>query len=472
MRMRLYEDVCSLFESRITEGVYRAGERLPSVRQTSQSLGVSLTTVYHAYNVLETRGLIRAKPQSGYFIIKQRGTFQGAGPDHDTVQTVQNLETIAIQVLGASGRTITAPFGSTFLDASLLPVNRVLAVMRRVARQPKRYPEEKDAAGLFDLRREIAKRYAHHGYGVPIDQIIITAGTIDAINLALSTLLRPGDAVAVEDPCFFATSFAARRQGLKLIPIPVSEQSGIDLNVLERVLARGEVKACLIMSSCQIPMGVSLSTERKFKLVRLLERYEVPLIENDTLGELHSPEAGGSSCKKHDRSGLVLHCSSFSNSLSPELRVGWITAGRFRDRILPVKFLTSITSNTVAQETVAEFLKHENLDHHLRVMRARLRERRLAGVRKLDKWRDLIDRRSSPQSGYVIWAKLSKNIDTMELFKLAASEGISVVPGALFSVDRLRTNEMAMNFSFPWSTELIHALDRLKTIATVRATSS
>jgi DNA-binding transcriptional MocR family regulator len=426
MRMRLYEDVCTLFESRIAEGVYRQGERLPSVRQTSKSLGVSMTTVYHAYNVLETKGLIRAKPQSGYFISQKSRATNSAIFERDKFQSTPNLETIAAQVLGASDREITAPFGSTFLDASLLPVGRVLSVMRRVARRPKHYPGVRDAAGHFELRREIAKRYALHGFSVPLEQIVVTGGTIDGINLALSALLRPGDAVAIEDPCFFATSFAARRFGLKLIPIPVTHDEGLDLDVLERVLARGDAKACLIMSSCQIPLGVTLSSEKKFKLVRLLERYSIPLIENDTYGELLPLEAGPSTCKAHDRSGLVLHCSSFSNSLSPELRVGWITAGRFRERILSLKFLTSITSHAIAQETVAEFLKHENVDHYLRCLRTKLDERRRLGIKKLDGWHEVVEIRSNPKHGYVVWVRLKGPVDIMNLFKRAAAEGISL----------------------------------------------
>src|SRR5262249_38095822 len=153
----------------------------------------------------------------------------------------------------------------------------------------------------------------------------------------------PGDAVAVEDPCFFPVSFSLRRHGLRAFPVRMSIEDGIELDALERVLGSGGVKACIMMPSCHTPLGVSLSPEKQQKLARLVERYGIPLIENDAYGELRPPEDGSSSCKAYDRSGLILHCSSFSNSLSPQLRVGWISAGRFRDRILAVKFLTNMT---------------------------------------------------------------------------------------------------------------------------------
>ena len=462
--MRLYQNIGALFESRIADGIYPVGDRLPSVREASRSLGVSLTTIYHAYNVLELKGLIRAKPQSGYLIARQLpvtsedGDFALTQTDH---QAAPALETIALQVLGEAGRDITAPFGSIFLDAKLLPISRLLTVMREVSRRPAQRWATKDAAGMLDLRREIAKRYTRYGYSVPLDQIIVTAGAIDGLNLALSALLRPGDSVAVEDPCFFPASFSLRRFGLKLVPIPVSPRDGLDLEVLESVLANGGAKACLMMPTCQNPLGVSLSLEKKGKLVRLIERYEVPLIENDAYGEFLPPEEGGSSCKVYDKSGLVIHCSSFSNSLSPELRVGWVSAGRFRDRVLSVKFLTSMSSHGLAQQTVAEFLKHENFDHHLRNLRSVLGDRRRRGLQELDNWGPLIMSRSNPDSGYIVWAKLPEGIDSLYLFKIAAAEGLSFVPGALFSIDRLRQNEIALNLSFAWTDETTESLKRL-----------
>jgi len=388
--------------------------------------------------------------------------FSGEQVDgNDVIAVRAALETIALQVLGEAGRDITAPFGSIFLDAKLLPISRLLTVMRDVSRRPVHRRASRDAAGMLDLRREIAKRYARYGSSVPLDQIIVTAGAIDGVNLALSALLRPGDSVAVEDPCFFPASFSLRRFGLKLVPIPVNPQDGFDLDVLERVFAIGGAKACLMMPSCQNPLGVSLSLEKKARLVRLIERYEVPLIENDAYGEFLPPEEGGSSCKAYDRAGLVIHCSSFSNSLSPELRVGWISAGRFRDRVLSVKFLTRMSSHAITQQTVAEFLRHENFDHHLRNLRSMLGERRRKGLSELDKWGRLITSRSNPKSGYIVWAKLPEGIDSLHLFKIAAAEGLSFVPGALFSVDRLRQNEIALNLSFAWTDETVEALDRL-----------
>jgi DNA-binding transcriptional MocR family regulator len=157
------------------------------------------------------------------------------------------------------------------------------------------------------------------------------------------------------------------------------------------VLASGEVKACLLMTSCHNPLGVTMPSEKKQELVRIIERHQTPLVENDAYGELLSPDEC-QSAKSFDTSGLVLRCSSFSNCLSPELRVGWVTAGRFRDRMLSVKFLSSMASQWIAQDTVAEFLKHGNFNRHLRSLRSALQERMAVGVAELTQWRRLIVR--------------------------------------------------------------------------------
>ena len=464
---RLYQKVVAQVERQIAGGLYRAGDRLLSVRQASQSLGVSVTTIYHAYNVLESRGLIRAKPQSGYVVVgKNAGngaadrssTQSGAPPRMD-------LEGVARQVLGIVADGHGAPFGTVYPDARLFPITRLLALMREVSRHPeRRHGKMQDVAGTMDLRREIARRYAVHGCPMALDEITVTAGTMDAVNLALSTIARPGDAIAVEDTSFFPMSFSLQRFGLRPVPVPITVESGLDLAALDRVLASGEVKACLMMTNCHNPLGETMSSEKKRELVRIIEKYQTPLIENDAYGELISPREGSASIKSFDTSGLVLHCSGFSNFLSPELRVGWITAGRFRDRLLSVKFLSNMASQWIAQETVAEFLKQGNFDRHLRSLRSTLQERMAVGVTELTRWHHLFVRRSQPRSGFMIWLELAAGTDSLRIYEASARKGLSFVPGALFSVDRLRANEIALNFSFAWSDNSIRSLHALMSL--------
>lgn len=464
MSTPLYLKIVADVERQIGDGVYRIGDRLPSVRQASESLGVSVTTINRAYDLLESAGRIRAKPQSGYVVVRT-----GAA-DGDSDRTLTDhaepapldLEGIARRILGVAAGGSKAPFGAVYPDARLFPNARLLALMRDVSRHPERqHRHRQDIMGTLELRREIARRYAVHGCPVAPDEITVTAGTMDAMNLALSTILRPGDAVAVEDTSFFPMSFSLQRLGLRPVPVPMSAESGLDLAVLDRTLDGGEVKACLLMTNCHNPLSATMPAEKKQELVRIIEKYETPLIENDTYGELLSPDEGTSSAKQFDTSGLVLHCSGFSNCLSPELRVGWITAGRFRDRMLSMKFLSNMASGWIAQETVAEFLKLGNFDRHLRTLRSALRERMATGVIELARWPELIVRRSQPRSGFMIWLELAAGTDSLRIYETAARQGLSFVPGALFSVNRLRANEIALNFSFVWTDDTVKSLHTL-----------
>jgi DNA-binding transcriptional MocR family regulator len=467
--MHRYQDIVALYEAQIRDGIFRVGDRLPSVRETSRSLGASVSTVYSAFSALESKGFIRAKPKSGYVVIQQEiasAERQGRRGTSSEERAPVDLEAIALQILGADiQEAAAATFGSAYFDSAFFPIDRLLCLMRDVSRRPPLRMRSRPPAGVIDLRREIAKRYTRHGYSISLDEIITTTGSIDGLNLALSALTRPGDAVAVEEPCFFPVLFSLRRHGLRPVPVPMSLQHGLELDALKRVLAGGEVKACIMMPSCHTPLGVSLSPERQTELVRLVERYNIPLIENDAYGELRPPEEGSSTCKIFDRSGLVLHCSSFSNSLSPQLRVGWISAGRFRDRILAVKFLTNMTSNWIAQQTAAEFLAHENVDRHLRAIRSALDQRLHLGLRELDRWKSIVLERSTPKHGFTAWLRLPERVNTLELFSLAAAEGLSFVPGALFSVEYERRCELALNFSCEWTPNAVRALDRLMSLA-------
>jgi DNA-binding transcriptional MocR family regulator len=465
--LKLYEEVAGKIEKRIVEGVYRHGDRLPSVRESSIALSVSMTTAYHAYNILESRGLIRAKPQSGYFVARPDGAGEDGRDRAQNEGAKLDLEQTALQVLRASGPTTAAHFGEAYPDSRLFPQARLLALMRTVSRQASRYsPLGGGAAGVFDLRREIAKRYARRGHSVAPDDLIITSGAMDAVNLALSTLVRPGDAVAIDGASFFPMSFSLQRLGLKPVPIPFSPEHGLDLDVLEGVLASGKAKACLVMMNCHYPLGVTLSRDRRARLLSLMKRYDTPLIENDAYAELLEPAEAGLSGDSERSGGLALNCSSLSNCLSPELRVGWIAAGRFRERMLSVKFLTNMSSHWIVQQTAAEYLKYDNFDRHLRALRAALLERRSFALDELSKskWSDLIRSRSRAPSGFMVWLELPQTIDSLRVYGEATRRGLGFVPGPLFSVDRVRSNEIALNVSFPWTDEAVRSLDQLMSL--------
>lgn len=186
--------------------------------------------------------------------------------------------------------------------------------------------------GNHGLRRQIALRYMVGGLPLPIEELVITNGALEALNLCLQVVTRPGDLVAIESPAFYASLQVLERLKLKAVEIPVHPREGIDLEVLERSLEQLPIKACWFMSNFHNPLGASLAEARKRRLAELLKQYQVPMIEDDVYAELYFGQQAPKPVKAFDSEGLVMHCSSFSKSLAPGYRVGWVAGGAMPGR--------------------------------------------------------------------------------------------------------------------------------------------
>ena len=183
------------------------------------------------------------------------------------------------------------------------------------------------------LRRQIALRYLIAGINIPASDIVVTNGALEALNLCLQAVTRPGDTVIVEAPTFYGALQALERQGLKALEVPTHPRTGMDLDALESAIARHRPAACWLMTQFQNPLGSLMPDERKRQLVELLTRHDIPLIEDDVYGELYFGATRPVPAKAYDTQGLVLHCSSFSKCLAPGYRIGWASAGRYTQRV-------------------------------------------------------------------------------------------------------------------------------------------
>ena len=328
--MKRYEQFADEIAALIREGVISPGERIPSVRQASRHHGISPSTVFQAYYLLENQGLITARARSGYFVREHaqrlrdepRVTLQHADPAEVKVSE------LAFSVLDSLQDTQTVPFGSAFPSPELFPLTRLSTSMTRGLRalSPQQLVADM-TAGHTDLRRQIALRYMLGGIQRPIEELVITNGAMEALNLALQCVTQPGDLVAVESPAFYATLQVLERLKLRAVEIPVHPQNGIDLEVLAERLASLPIKACWFMSHLQNPLGASLSKERKRILYQLLKQHQVPMLEDDVYAELYFGSAPPVPVKAFDDEGLVIHCSSFfkvfGTGLSRRLGSGW-----------------------------------------------------------------------------------------------------------------------------------------------------
>lgn len=315
--------------------------------------------------------------------------------------------------------------------------------------------------GNPELIRQIARRYQERGIGVDPGEIVVTIGATEAINLCLQAVARPGDTIAVESPTFYAMLHAIERMGMRAIEIATHPKLGIDLDALASALERERIAACMVMPNFQNPLGFQMPDERKAALVELLARHEVPVIENDVYHELYYGEARPSALKTFDRQGLVLHCASFSKSLSPGYRIGWAMPGRFRDRVEKLKFLNTLATPAIEQLAIAEYLKHDGYDHHLRRIRKQYAQQANLTSAMVRRFFPEGTRLSQPQGGYVLWVELPGGIDAMRLYHAALAQHITVGPGHMFSTTGAYRHFIRLNYSYPWSEAIEEALRTL-----------
>jgi DNA-binding transcriptional MocR family regulator len=219
------------------------------------------------------------------------------------------------------------------------------------------------------------------------------------------------------------------------------------------------------MPNFQNPLGSLMPDDAKQALVELLAKREVPLIEDDVYGELYFGARKPRPAKAWDRAGWVMHCSSFSKTLAPGYRVGWVAAGRYAREVAQRKLMSSIAAPLPSQEGLSEYLEHGGYDRHLRQLRATLAQHRHTTLRDIAKHFPAGTRATQPEGGYFIWVELAPQVDALELHRLALSQGISLAPGYLFSADHRFKHHVRINFGHPDDRNFHVALKTVGTIA-------
>lgn len=460
-KMKRYEKFADEIAALIRRGVLAPGEKVPSVRHASRTYGVSPSTVFQAYYLLEDRGLILARPRSGYFV---REHAQRPLPEPEIgVRQAQTSEVdvseLVFSVLGSLKDPDTVPFGSAFPSPDLFPLPRLARSMAQSLRSLSPHAVIADMTeGNPQLRRQIALRYMLSGVMLPLDELVISNGAMEALNLCLQCVTHPGDLVAIEAPAFYACLQVLERLKLKAVEIPVHPREGIDLDSLADSLARLPIKACWFMSSLQNPLGASMREEHKQALYELLQRHQVPLIEDDVYAELHFASQPPRSVKSFDRDGLVMHCGSFSKCLAPGYRVGWVAGGRYAEQIGRLKLMTTISPSVPAQAAIADYLQHGGYDRHLRKLRHALEAQQGSMLASAARHFPASTRVTRPGGGYFLWFEFPEQVDSLQLFRMALAQGISLAPGPIFSATRRFGNCARLNYGHPWSAQSEQAM--------------
>ena len=474
--MKRYERHADDIAQLIHSGALRPGDRVPSVREASRTRGISPSTVFEAYYLLEAQGLIHARPRSGYYVSAQLpGTAEARPAEPQPSQPAATSTEVAIsdlvfEVLGLARDRDLVPLGSAFPGLELFPLERLARCLASGMRKLDPWNIVQSLPpGDERLRQQIALRYGVHGTAVDVEEIIITNGAMEALNLCLEGVTQPGDVVVVESPTFYAALQALERLNLQALEIATHPRDGIDLAALAQALERQTphqpIKACWLMPSFQNPLGSLMPEGKKRELVALLARHGVPLIEDDVYGELYFGKQRPGLTKSHDSAGLVMHCSSFSKTLAPGFRLGWAVAGRYARQVERLKLTTSLSAPIPLQMALADYLAHGGYDRHLRQLRLTLAAQQNTMLQAIAVHFPPGTRVTRPQGGYFVWVEMPAGIDALALHRSALAAGISIAPGPIFSATRAFRHCIRLNYGHPWSAQLEEAIATLGRLA-------
>jgi DNA-binding transcriptional MocR family regulator len=464
----LYSQVAGAIERDIEREIYRAGERLPGVRRLAQQYSVSIATALEACRLLEDRGRVQAKLRSGFFVRVHRPSPvpQPTISDPPKAPSEVTGQHLAMQLIKAANDPNLLPLGAAVPHAQFMPVQAVAAAMTRTLRR-----HGASAAtyafppGQIELRRQIARRMSELGCPTDPDNIVITNGCQEALGLALRALTRPGDVVAIESPTFYGLLQAIEAQGLKALEIPTHPHDGISLDALEFALEQWPVKVCIVTPNFSNPLGSCMSSERKRALVALLERKNIPLIEDDVYGDLGFEGARPGIAKAFESAGNVLYCSSFSKTLAPALRIGWIAAGRHQAQVEYHKYVLNLASPTAPQLAVADLLERGGYDRYLRQVRSDHATAVARMSQAVERFFPEGTRVTQPRGGFVIWIEFPGSVDGNALYHQALAHGISIAPGTMFSATGRYRNFIRLNCAVPWDARAERAIARLGQLA-------
>ena len=445
----LYSRVAEWLVSRIDQRTFQIGEKLPSIRSLSATLKVSVNTVRQAYDVLERRGYVECRPKSGYLVRKSPPPEPGQSTA--TVRLVP-AEMPFCRIYGEIRERSAAPeaaaMGLALTSPDLLPGRRLGSIMADLMRHDhERMLDLCVGSGDRALRAQIARLQTEAGLSIPPDGIMVTNGCSEAVYLALKAVCNPGDVVAVESPAYFNFFEVLRELGLKSLEIPSHPREGLNIDVLRFAISHQAPAACLVTPTYSNPNGSCMPDAAKAELVETLQRAGIPLIEDDAHGFLSWTATRPAACKAFDRNGNVLYCSSFTKTLGAGLRLGWISAGRFSQRVERLKPAVNLAGASVTQAAAARFLEEGSYTRHMR------RFRSLVAAR-VNAMRDLIaetfpagTRISRAPGGILVWVELPAGSDADALFETALKEDILFAPGSIFSATEGFRNFLRLNGS-------------------------
>lgn len=463
-----YEQIVAHYRHAISEGRIGGGDKLPSLRKTASQFNCALSVAMQAYQELEVSNHIRGIEKSGFFVLPSGGGRLPTPEKYCHQLSVQPSipNSYTGKIIAISNDLSIVPLGAAIPDEKLLPFakfKRILATLTNSSARLLRQYAPHD--GVRALRRQVAQLMLARGAAVSAEDILITNGCTEALALAVRGCTERGDTVAVESPGYFGLLTILEHYERNLVEIPTSAVAGLQVDVLAKVLERTKVHACICSANFQNPLSSVMPLERKRQLIALCRQHDMSLIEDDIYGECSYDNSVYAPLKQLDEDGLVMYCSSFSKTVSPGVRVGWLAGGKYHKRCAEIKFAESLGGPALLQQAMAEFLESGGYNYHIRNFRKRIARQSYKIKELLVRYLPEQTKISSPKGGYFLWVELPASVDSMALFSAALENKIGLVPGPVFSCNqKLFTNCIRISCGSPVTREMELGIKKLGTL--------
>ncbi|MDA1063955.1 MAG: PLP-dependent aminotransferase family protein [Proteobacteria bacterium] len=457
----LYRQVIDLIATNIDSGTLRSGDRLPSLRRMSRSAGVSIPTVRQAYIELERQRRIESRPQSGFYVRPHAtNDIVSPAPSSRGKPVCLNCRPLMERVYVGINNPNLVPLGIANPSMAKPAAKSLHRAMKRVmARAEERSLGYSSTLGELSLRRQIAYHYLDTiGANIEPEHIAITNGGQEALLLSLQAVASPGDIIAVETPTYHGLLELIDSLGMLAVEVETCPEEGVTLSELRRTLEKHDVRACMFSTTLGNPLGVTMPESDRREMVKILEEFDTVLIEDDVYGDLRFDGTRPVPAQLLKNSKRIITCGSFSKTVAPGYRIGWVVTTEYIDRIARLKRAFSCSSGLLQQLTLADFLTSGDYARHLKVLRPILKQNAERMSALVGEHFPAATRTSRPVGASVLWLEMPAGVDAAQLFDEAIAAGISIAPGQIFSPSNRYRNCLRLSYGHPWTEQTENAI--------------
>lgn len=456
-KIPLYKQIAEQIQSQITSGEIPRGFRFPSERQLAEALGVNRTTVLNAYKELKADGLMASHVGMGTVAVRpdRNGSAKATHPrepmwDYLYSDYLKNHDSFDVnKYLEIANQKDVISFAAGIASFETLPKRAFEGIEEELFSNPNGLLVS-PVAGFLSLRRVMASYMQGRSCFCHPSEIMVLAGSQQGIDLITRAFINPGDIVIIEEPSFFPAIQSFRLAGAKIMAVPM-ERDGMNVEILEQLLSRYRPKLIYTMPTYHNPCGVSMSMEKRIRLLELAGQYSVPILEDDPYSELHYEGQAMSSLKSMDKNGYVIYLSTCSKTISPGLRLGWMCADRkLIGHLSSIRQLVDLHSTCISQQIVERFIASGEMNQYLTFIRREYRERRDIMLDALDRYAPPGLSWNRPEGGYYLWCRLPEGLSATVLTAKAAEHGIAVLPGVpSYLAKQKGESYIRLNYTYP-----------------------